>query len=174
MANYFEYTAGREGDHAVTMCRSVDYDAYQAQRVDFDTANQIGKAGGFQCEKQPVGSFINHNGVDIIPVCMRPTAAQPWQAAWTTPSNGNQAWNYGLDASVAHAYQSTVLPLASSECQEPVTQQQTVAAPPAVLPATGMGYYDYIFAATVAVGFLGGWLVRSFFGSFFDRLSGRK
>lgn len=152
MANYFEYTAGREGDHAVTMCVKIQGDISQAQRMDFDTANKVGAAGAFQCESVTPGSFVNHNGIEVVPICFREQASDPWQVGWTTPSGGNEAWNYGKAENVAHAYQSTVMPLAASECQEPVTTQQAATVQPVAtrLPAVG-AHTDIMLAAVIAI-----------------------
>lgn len=174
MANYFEYTQGREGDHAVTMCVKVDQDAYQAQRLSFDSANQAGAAGAFQCEEVKPGDFVSHNHIELTPICYREHPTDPWLTGWTTPYTGNEAWNYGKAENVAHAYQSTVMPLAASECQEPVTTQHTAVAQPTTLPAVGMGYYDYIFAAVLTTGIMAGWLARSFLGSIGRRIVGKR
>lgn len=168
--SYFEYTGGREGDHAVTMCIKVDSDIYRAQRMDFDSANKAGQAGAIQCEELESGAYINHNHIEVTPICYRENSADAWQTGWTTPVTGHEAWNYGKADNVAHAYQSTVMPLAASECQEPVTMQHTAAAQHIVLPAVGMGYYDYIFAAVLSLGMVSGWLMRSVLGSAFGRI----
>lgn len=161
MANYFEYTAGREGDHAVTMCVKIEGDISQAHRVDFDTANKLGAAGAFQCEDQESGNYINHNHIQVTPICYREQPTDPWQTGWTTPMTGNEAWNYGKAQNVAHLYQSTVMPLAASECQEPVTTQQTAAVQPAQLPSVGASNTDVIFSLVFVCGLIMGAIIRS-------------
>lgn len=162
--SYFEYTAGREGDHAVTMCVKVDQDAYRAQRMDFDSAKAAGAKGAFQCEELETGTFVTHNGIPVVPICYRDQPTDPWLTGWTTPYGGNEPWNYGKAENVAHAYQSAVMPLAASECQEPITTTQTAVQQPTHLPAVGMGYTDYIFATVLAIGVVIGWVACSAFG----------
>lgn len=156
MANYFEYTAGREGDHAVTMCQKLPGDIVWAQRVDFETANKIGAGGGYQCETIQPGFYAGPHMVDVIPVCIKEQGQ--WQLRYTTPYTGNQAWNYGLEPSTAHVYQSTVLPPATSECEEPYSQTSpatstaVVSQPqslPTSLPAVG-AHLDMLMAFVVA------------------------
>lgn len=159
MANYFDYTAGRLGDHAVTMCQKTPEGITMAQRVDFDIANKIGAAGGYQCEQIQPGFYAGAHMVVVVPICIK--EAGIWNLRYTTPSTGNQAWNFGLDSSTAHAYQSTVLPPATSECEEPYTstptptpQSHTAVAQsygqPTTLPSVGANGLDLLMAFLVA------------------------
>lgn len=160
---YFEYKAGREGDHAVTMCVKVEGDIARAQRMDFDSANRAGAAGAYQCEEQESGAFVNHNGIQVVPICYRERPTDPWLTGWTTPFTGNEVWNYGRAENVAHVYQGTLMPPAASECQEPVTTAHTAAVQPTRLPDVGASYTDTIFALAVVCGFVLGLIVGSVF-----------